>query len=122
MSFKKVTAKTNINTGPITQFNNSETPSTFLFWKTSPIFSYFTFANGGNIIRINPMASGTFTPPLLVFDFKTVSGKKYPIPTPIAMAKNIHKVKYRSKNDKDFFSSPTFTQAGCNSFITKSLQ
>ena len=73
-------------------------PKTFVFRKTSFIISYLTFANGGYIIRINPNAKGM----LVVPDEKELikvedDGKKYPIATPIPIAKNIHKVKYLSK-------------------------
>ena len=57
-------ARTNIRMGPITQLSNKETPRTFVFLKTSPSFSYFTLANGGYIIRINPIASGILVVPL----------------------------------------------------------
>ena len=45
-------------------FNKSEAPSTFVFLKTSPICSYLTLANGGYIIKINPIANGIFVVPL----------------------------------------------------------
>ena len=62
--FKKIKAKINMNTGPIIQFRISEAVSTFVFLNTSPIFSYFTFASGGYIIKINPMANGILVVPL----------------------------------------------------------
>jgi hypothetical protein len=98
-------ARININTGPIIQFRNNETPNTFVFLKTSLILSYFTFAKGGYIIRIRPMAKGI----LVVPDEKELinaddDGKKYPMETPTAIAKNIHKVKYRSKKLNFFLS------------------
>ncbi len=40
------------------QFCTSERPSTLKLPKTSPSSSYFTFASGGYIIRISPMAMG----------------------------------------------------------------
>ncbi|MNV86935.1 hypothetical protein D3C71_1810100 [compost metagenome] len=57
-------ARININTGPIIQFSTSEVLSTLTSLNTFPIFSYFTFANGGYIIRIRPMASGILVVPL----------------------------------------------------------
>ena len=52
-----------MRTGPITQFWTRESPSTFLFLKTSPISSYFTLAKGGYIMRISPMAMGILVVP-----------------------------------------------------------
>lgn len=53
----------NINVGPITQLSNNETPKTFVFLNTSFSFSYLTFANGGYIISIKPIAKGMFVVP-----------------------------------------------------------
>ena len=60
LSERKVTAKKNINTGPIIQFWNKDRAKTFLSLNTSIIFSYFTFAKGGYIIKIRPIAIGIF--------------------------------------------------------------
>jgi len=49
--------------GPITQLRNRDMPNTFVFLKTSLSFSYLTFAKGGYMIRINPMANGIFVVP-----------------------------------------------------------
>jgi hypothetical protein len=49
--------------GPITQLSNKETPKTFVFLNTSFNLSYFTLANGGYIISINPAAKGMFVVP-----------------------------------------------------------
>ena len=104
-SCKKVIAKRNINTGPMIQFSNNDTPRTFVFLKTSLSFSYFTFVKGGYIIKISPMASGILVVPdeneLIKLDDE---GMKQPIATPIAMAKKIHKVRYLSKNPSFFRS------------------
>jgi hypothetical protein len=56
-------------------------------------------ANGGYIIKIKPIAMGIFVDPTdtALLKFSTAVGKKYPIPTPTAMARNIHNVKKRSK-------------------------
>jgi hypothetical protein len=91
--------------GPIIQLRNNETPNTFVFLKTSLILSYFTFAKGGYIIKIRPMANGI----LVVPDEKEFinpddDGKKYPMETPIPIAKNIHSVKYLSKKLNFFLS------------------
>ncbi len=59
-------------------------------------------AKGGYIIKIKPMAIGMLV--VLSGDVfndsqKTaIPGKKYPDNTPIAMARKIHIVRYRSKN------------------------
>ena len=80
--------------GPVIQLRNKDTPNTFVFLKTLRILSYLTLANGGYIIKINPIAKGI----LVVPDEKELikaddDGKRYPIATPIAIAKNIHSVK-----------------------------
>jgi len=91
--------------GPIIQLRNNETPNTFVFLKTSFILSYFTFAKGGYIIKIRPIANGIFVVPeekeLMNMDDE---GKKYPMETPMAIAKNIHSVKYLSKKFNFFLS------------------
>jgi spore cortex formation protein SpoVR/YcgB (stage V sporulation) len=68
--------------------------------KTSPSFSYLTFANGGYIMMMRPMAIGMFVVP----DWKrltkpAVEGTKWPRATPIAMARKIHRVRKRSRNE-----------------------
>ena len=60
---RKVIASRNIRIGPITQFWSREKPSTLRLRKTSPSRSYCTFARGGYIIKINPMAIGIFVVP-----------------------------------------------------------
>ena len=64
-------ASTNISTGPITQFCTSDRPSTFQLRKTSPSSSYRTFASGGYIIRIRPMAIGMLVVPTEAVDKPT---------------------------------------------------
>jgi hypothetical protein len=89
-----MSARANIKIGPKTQFKNREAPSTLVFLKTSPICSYFTFANGGYIIRISPIARGILVVPEEKELIKSpLEGKKFPMATPIAMARNIHRVK-----------------------------
>jgi hypothetical protein len=102
----------NINMGPMIQFNSRDTPKTFVFLNTSFSFSYRTLAKGGYIINISPTAKGM----LVVPDEKELmnveeEGKKYPMATPIPIAKNIHKVKYLSKKLNRFRSF-----AGAQSF------
>lgn len=88
----------NISIGPIIQFRNKETANTLVFLKTSFSLSYFTFANGGYIISIKPIAKGIFVVPV-EYEFIKLpdEGKKQPIATPVAIAVNIHRVKYVSK-------------------------
>ena len=70
-------ASANIRTGPITQFCTSDSPSTFTLRKTSPSSSYFTFASGGYIIRMRPIAMGMLVVPTLNWLMKgTTLGKK----------------------------------------------
>ena len=56
-------------------------------------------------MRINPIASGIFVVPV---ENELINadddGKKYPMETPTAIAKKIHKVKYRSKKLNFFLS------------------
>jgi hypothetical protein len=96
-NLKKTIARENISTGPIIQFCTRERPRILKFWKTPPSSSYFTFANGGYIIRISPMAIGMFVV-LSGEDFSesqkaAIAGKKYPDPTPMNIARKIHSVK-----------------------------
>lgn len=54
-----------------------------------------TFARGGYIIKINPMAMGIFVVPLL--NELMILGKvgmKCPMPTPMAIAAKIHSVRF----------------------------
>lgn len=50
--------------GPITQLRNNDTASTLVFLNTSFSLSYFTFAKGGYIIKINPTAKGILVVPV----------------------------------------------------------
>ena len=60
--------------------------------------------NGGYIIKISPIANGILVVPEEKELIKlTVFGIKYPIHTPIAIAKNIQRVKNRSKKLSLFF-------------------
>tara|TARA_B110000908_G_C9995603_1_gene331750 strand:+ start:73 stop:318 length:246 start_codon:yes stop_codon:yes gene_type:complete len=79
--------------------------SIFVFLKTAFILLYFTFAKGGYIIKTSPMANG-----MLVVPFEkelmnpALSGIKLPMETPKAIARKIHKVKFRSRK-LNFFRS-----------------
>jgi hypothetical protein len=99
---KKRIANVNIRTGPMIQFCIRESPSILKFLKTPPNSSYLTFASGGYIIRIRPIAIGIFVV-LSGDDFKefqksAIEGKKYPETTPVNIARNIHRVRYRSRS------------------------
>ena len=63
LSGKNIIARVNIKIGPITQLRNKDIPKTFVFLNTSFSFSYLTFAKGGYIINIKPMAKGMFVVP-----------------------------------------------------------
>jgi hypothetical protein len=63
LSCKKSIASRNISIGPIIQLRNKDIPKTFVLLKTSFSFSYLTFANGGYIISIKPIAKGMFVVP-----------------------------------------------------------
>ena len=77
---------------------NIDMATNFTFLNTWGIFSYLTFANGGYIIKINPIAKGMLVVPLdIELMNEAVEGIKYPIATPITMAEKIHTVKYLSK-------------------------
>ncbi len=100
----------NIRIGPMIQLSNKEIPKTFVFLKTSLSLSYLTFAKGGYIISIKPIASGILVVPdenELIKDDE--EGTKYPMATPIAIAINIQSVKYLSKK-LNFFLSCTGAQ------------
>src|SRR5690606_10252409 len=100
----------NINIGPIIQFRTSETLNTFVSLNTCPRFSYFTFAKGGYIIKINPMAKGILVVPLEKEFMKLEEdGIRYPIPTPMAIAIKIQSVRYLLTNPI-FFRSTTGAQ------------
>src|SRR5512145_2607846 len=96
-------ANKNINTGPIIQFCTKESPSILVFLNTSPNSSYFTLANGGYIITINPIAIGILVvPDDKLFQNLEISGLNQPIRTPANMARNIQRVKYLSRNFNRF--------------------
>ena len=98
-------ARINIRIGPMIQFNNSETPSTFVFLKTSFNLPYFTFVNGGYIINIRPIAKGILVVPVeKELMIVAEDGMKYPIATPITIATKIHSVRNRSKKLNFFLS------------------
>src|SRR5690554_1994308 len=94
LSLRKIIPRININKGPTIQLRIRETLNTFLFLNTLPILLYLTFASGGYIIRISPMARGIFVVPFdIELILSDISGKKYPIPTPITIARNIQSVR-----------------------------
>jgi hypothetical protein len=99
-------ARKNIKMGPIIQLRNKDAPNTLVSLKTSPMFSYFTFAKGGYIIRISPIAKGMFVVPL---EKELINieeeGMKYPIATPIIIARNIHQVRFLSRKPRFFLSA-----------------
>ena len=101
-SLKKRIARVNIRTGQIIQFWIRERLRILTFRNTFPNSSYFTFARGGYIIRIRPIAIGIFVV-LSGDDFSesqnvAIPGKKNPEKTPINIARKIQSVRYLSKN------------------------
>ena len=96
-SLKNRIARVNIRTGPIIQFWMRESPRILKLRNTPPNSSYFTFASGGYIISIKPMAMGILVV-LSGLDFNesqnvAIDGKKYPEKTPMSIARNIHNVR-----------------------------
>ena len=92
--------------GPMIQLSNKETLRTFVFLKTSFSLSYLTFANGGYIISIKPIAKGILVvPEENEFIKDDDDGIKNPMATPTAIAINIQSVKYLSKKLNFFRSS-----------------
>jgi hypothetical protein len=92
------------------QFCTRDRPSILKFLNTPPNSSYLTFASGGYIIRIRPIAIGILVV-LSGEDFNesqktAMDGNKKPEKTPTNIARNIHKVRYRSRNlSRGFISS-----------------
>jgi predicted ATP-grasp superfamily ATP-dependent carboligase len=93
-SFKNNVASKNIKKGPTIQVIRKEAVSNFGFSSIKGIFEKSILVNGGYIININPIASGIFVVPLEKELIKPLlEGIKYPMETPIAIAKNIQSVK-----------------------------
>src|SRR6056297_2908727 len=91
-------ASANIKIGPTIQFKTSEMDRILVFLNTLGNKEYFTLANGGYIIKINPMAMGILVVPLLNELTKSGKvGKKYPMTTPTIIATKIQRVKFLSK-------------------------
>src|SRR5690606_10364098 len=92
-----------MRSGPIIQFCKSERPRMRVSANTFGISSYFTFARGGYIIRISPIAMSTFVCSPIVsrsFNASTGAWRKYPSATPIAITAKIQTVRYRSRKDR----------------------
>jgi hypothetical protein len=67
--------------------------------KTDGILAKSTFANGGYIININPMAKGILVVPTDSSLIPSANpSNPYPKATPIPIAKKIQSVRYLSKN------------------------
>ena len=76
------------------QFCVKDSRRIFLFLKTLPSSSYFTFAKGGYIMTISPIAIGMFVVPTWKKLITLLTpGAAHPSITPINMAKNIHSVR-----------------------------
>ena len=85
--------------GPTIQLSNNDMESIFLLENTLPSSSYLTLANGGYIITMRPMAKGILVVPDSNRCQKSViPGLIYPMNTPMNIARNIHSVRYLSRN------------------------
>jgi hypothetical protein len=70
-----------------------------LLFKVAGIFAKSTLVKGGYIIKISPMAKGTFVVPMATLDNNpSTLGIIFPRSTPTPMAKKIHRVRKRSRN------------------------
>jgi hypothetical protein len=93
-SFRKIRARRNIKKGPKIHVMKKESESSFGLFRIECSFVKSTFTRGGYIIIINPIASGIFVVLYVILSINVdTSGTKYPIETPTAIAKKIHKVK-----------------------------
>jgi hypothetical protein len=78
-----------------------------LLLKVAGTFAKSTLVKGGYIIRMSPMARGTFVVPMATFDNNpSTLGIIFPSRTPTPMAKKIQRVKKRSKNLRRVFIKP----------------
>jgi hypothetical protein len=76
------------------QFCTIESVSTRLLRKTLPSSSYLTFARGGYIIRMSPIAMGIeVVPTLMLLSAAVKPGADKPSATPSPMARKIHSVR-----------------------------
>ena len=83
--------------GQATQLSRRERARSLLSLKTSGIFEYWTFAKGEYIMRMSPAAMGMFVvPTLMESSAAETPGKAVPMPTPVAIARNIQSVSRRS--------------------------
>jgi hypothetical protein len=72
-----------------------EAVSNFGFSSIKGIFEKSIFVKGGYIIKINPIAKGIFVVPREKELIKPLlDGMKYPIETPIDLARKIQSVRY----------------------------
>ena len=93
-SRRKTTASANIRIGPTTQFWTRDSPRTFPLRKTRGSSSYRTFASGGYIIRMSPIAIGIEVVPTDIRSRAgTTLGTRNPSATPAPMAMKIQSVR-----------------------------
>jgi hypothetical protein len=94
LSRRKMTASANMSTGPTTQFCTRESPRTLPLRKTRGSSSYRTFASGGYIMRMRPMAMGMDVVPTLIRSSAgTTPGTAQPTRIPAPMARKIQNVR-----------------------------
>ncbi len=73
--------------------------NSLVFENTFGISLNFTFTKGGYIISIKPIASGMLLVPCEKELMNSeLEGIKYPMDTPAAIARKIHRVRYLSRN------------------------
>jgi hypothetical protein len=104
LSFRKKIDNKNIKKGPTIHVIINDATRILGFLNMNGILLKSTLVNGGYIMSIRPIANGILVVPEEKELIKLAEfGIKYPIPTPISMAKNIHNVKNLSKKFSLFF-------------------
>ena len=91
------------------QFCTNDKVRIFRFLNTSGRSSYLTFARGGYIISINPMAIGIFVVPTWnLFQNSTIPGNTNPENTPANIPRKIQRVRYLSRNESLFLTEAIY--------------
>jgi len=104
---RKVIANKNIKKGPTIHVIKRDENNKRLLLKVAGTFLKSTLVKGGYIMRMSPIARGTFVVPTATFDNNpSTSGIIFPSKTPTPMAKKIQRVKKRSKNLRRVFINP----------------
>src|SRR5699024_6891596 len=99
-SGKKVQAKRNMNAGPTTQFNTTDTTINWPFEVISTAWPKRTSASGRYIITNSPNAIGTEISPIsIALRNGSTAGTNLPMSNPATIARRIHAASQRSKKD-----------------------